>query len=320
VPTSSSARFNTTTGVLAPVGNAIDPETEISRTREAVAGVQHELFANFALGVDYIYRKYDRGLATYTLGYQPGAPGYPLQSIYEGPLQYTDPISGKTGEYYAVKQGAMRPSGAGSITMTNPNYQVYHGVDFTVTKRYSDRWQVNGALTIQTNPQYFPEGITDFTTHTGNPTGQVYQDGISTISKYVVKVNGSYDLPWDIMVAGNFNWFEGATRTLTITGPNNVYGGINAAGAATTISYSTLEFQSRASERFGDTRLLDLGVTKGVTIGGRYKLKFMMDLFNVFNTSNILSYSSNNLSVAANTAPASIIPPRVLRFGLRASF
>ena len=57
-----------------------------------------------------------------------------------------------------MKPGAMRPSGAGSITMTNPNYQIYNGVDFTVTKRYSDKWQINGALTIQDNPQYFPDG------------------------------------------------------------------------------------------------------------------------------------------------------------------
>ncbi len=55
----------------------------------------------------------------------------------------------------------MRPSGAGSITMTNPNYQVYNGVDITVTKRYSNKWQLQAALTIQDNPQYFPEGAVD---------------------------------------------------------------------------------------------------------------------------------------------------------------
>ena len=78
----------------------------------------------------------------------------------------------------------MRPSGAGSITMTNPNYQIYNGVDITVTKRYCDKWQLNGALTIQDNPQYFPEGSTSI-----SPIrrAQVYQDGISTIAKYVFK-------------------------------------------------------------------------------------------------------------------------------------
>jgi hypothetical protein len=41
--------------------------------------------------------------------------------------------------------------------MTNPNFQVYHGVDFTATKRYSNRWQMQAALTLQTNP-HFPKG------------------------------------------------------------------------------------------------------------------------------------------------------------------
>jgi Carboxypeptidase regulatory-like domain len=317
VPTSSSARFNTTTGVFAPAGNSVDPDTQIARTREAVVGVQHELIRNLAIGVDYIYRKYDRGLATYTLGYQPGAPGYPLSQIYTGPLSYTDPVSGNTGEYFVVAQGAMRPSGAGSITMTDPNYQIYNGVDFTVTKRYSDRWQLNGALTVQSNPQYFPDGSVTFV----NPTGRTYREGVSTLSKYVLKLSGSYDLPWGITAAGNFNMFEGATRTLLINGPGNVYGGVNAAGADTTISYTELEFQSRAGARFGDTKMLDLGLQKSVSLGSdRYKLKLLVDLFNVFNTSNILGYSGDNISLPSSTQPSSIIPPRVLRFGVRANF
>ena len=93
----------------------------------------------------------------------------------------------------------------------------------------------------------------------------VYQDGVSTIAKYVFKLNGSYDLPWGIMVAGNFNMFQGATRTLTINGPGNVYGGINAAGAATDDQLHDAGVpESRDGFRFGDTRMLDLGVQKAL--------------------------------------------------------
>ena len=46
----------------------------------------------------------------------------------------------------------------------------------------------------------------------------------------------------------------------------------------------------------------------------------MLDLFNVFNVSEVLTYSSNNVSLPASTAPASIIPPRVLRIGVRPKF
>ena len=54
-----------------------------------------------------------------------------------------------------------------------------------------------------------------------------------------------------------------------------------------------------------------VGVTKSFTPSDRVRLKLMMDLFNVFNTSNILTYASGNVSQANSTAPASIIPPRV---------
>jgi hypothetical protein len=303
--------------VLTAAGNAVDPDTKIARTREAVAGIQHELMDNLAIGVDYIYRKYDRGLAVYTIGYQPGAPGYPLSNIYTGPVKFTD-AAGRVAEYYEVKPGGMRPSGLGNITMTDPNYQVYNGVDITVTKRYSNKWQMSGALTIQNNPNYFPEGSVDFI----NPTGRTYREGVSTISKYVLKLSGSYDLPFGIMFAGNFNMFQGGARTLTITGPNNAYGGVNAAGAATTINYATLEFQPRDTFRFEDTKMLDLGVTKSFSFGGndRFRLKLMADLFNVFNINTVLSYSGNNVSLATATAPASIVPPRVLRIGARLMF
>ena len=81
-PTTTNARFQN--GVLQPAGNNVDPSAEIGRTREAIVGMQHELISNLAVGVDYIYRKYDKGTATYTHGYQPGAPGFPLSQIYWG--------------------------------------------------------------------------------------------------------------------------------------------------------------------------------------------------------------------------------------------
>ncbi len=74
-------------------------------------------------------------------------------------MTYTDPTSGNTGEYYVVRQGAMRPSATGTITVTNPNYQVYHGVDITLTKRYRDRWQLAGGADNSGQPSVLPSGV-----------------------------------------------------------------------------------------------------------------------------------------------------------------
>ena len=308
-PSTSSDRFQN--GVLLPAGNIVDPSAKIRRTREAVVGLQHELISNLAVGVDFIYRKYDRGTTTYTIGYTPG-PGYDaLRALYQ-PATYTDPVTGLNAKYYFVCDGCSRPSGVGNVTLTNPNYQTYTGVDLTMNKRFSNRWQGAVALTIQDNPQFFPYGTATYI----DPTGQELSDGLSTISKYLFKAQGSYTLPWDINFSGNFNWNQGATRTLSINGPGAVPGGTTG-----TITRNTLQQAADDAVRFEDAVLLDIGVQKVFKFrSGKNRLKLMMDGFNMFNNNSIQSYVSGNQSVAGFTQPASVVPPRVFRFGASIQF
>ena len=314
-PTATTSRFNPATGQVTAAGNTVDPSAKIGRTREIVAGVQHELIANLAIGADYIYRKYDLGTAAFSVGYQPGS-GNNLASLYNPTVQtYTDPVTGLSAPYYITCTGCVRPAGLASITMTNPAYQVYHGVDLTLTKRFSNRWQANIAVTLQTNPSYLPDY-----TYT-NPTGIAFSDGKSTNARYLIKASGAYQLPFDIMLAGNLNINDGATRILSINGPGSVYGGVTSTGAASTISYSTLAFENAGNTRFKPTQLLDLSAQKVFNFrGGKNRVKLMFDAFNVFNTNTILGYSSNNRSTSSFTSPSSIVPPRVFRIGAQINF
>jgi hypothetical protein len=276
---------------------------------------------NLALGVDYIYRRYDNGTATFTLGYEPGGPNFPASNLYVGPLTYTDPETGISVPYYAICQGCSRPSGVGDVTTTSPNYGDYHGVDLTLNKRYSDRWQANVALTLQQRKDYQPFGA-----FRGNPTGIEFTEGISDLPSYLLKVNGSYDLPWGITAAGNFIMNQGNYRVMRIDGPQDVYGGLNAAGNVTTFDYGTgnngLEFRPRdQNERFAPVKLLDLSLQKQFNIGGeRYRVKMMFDVFNVLNENVILGYSSNNLNSSVVDRVSSIVPPRVFRIGATINF
>ncbi len=310
-PTSSSSRFDPTTGIFTAAGNTIDPSTKIARTREVVVGAQHELINNLALGVDYIYRKYDRGTTNYTIGFTPG-PGYDsLRALYV-PATYTNPVTGVSATYYYIPNGS-RPSGIGNTTLTNPNYQIYNGVDITMTKRFSNRWQGAVALTVQDNPSFFPYGTATYI----NPYGQDLNDGVSTISKYVLKAQGSYAFKGDINVSANFNFNQGATRTLSINGPGAVPGGTTG-----TLSYTTLNYVDADSYRFDSAALLDLNVQKILKLrGGKNRIKAALDVFNVTNDNTILSYSGNNLSIPATyNSPASLVPPRVFRFDLSVEF
>jgi Carboxypeptidase regulatory-like domain len=329
VPTVSNSRFNLATGVFAPAGNIVDSSAKIGRTREAIVGMQHELIPNLAVAVDFIYRKYDRGTTNYTIGYQPGGPNGSLTNLYvKAALPYSDPVTGKSAPYYVICDGCVRPSGLGNITVTNPNWQIYKGVDITATKRFSNKWQMQTALTVQTNPSYFPANSPDFV----NPTGREFRDGFSSIGRYIYKALGSYQFPWDIQASANFNWLDGAAGHPTasastpndrsINGPGAVYGGVTAAGAATTISYGTLTFEPRGTERVQSVKLLDLGLQKSFRFrGGKNRVKLSADGFNLFNTNAIQAFSSANLSLPATyNSPSTIVPPRVFRFGASVNF
>jgi len=315
-PTSSSSRFNEITGIFSPSGNTVDPSAKIGRTREFITGLQHELIPNLAVGAEYVYRKYDRGTSNFGIGYEPGAPGYPLSQLYVGPSYYTDAVTGITAPYYTVCQGCTRPSGLGNITLTNPNYQVYHGLVTTVNKRFSNKWQMNGSLTWQTNPGYTPWGPGVASQTVTDPTGIEFTNGISNIARYLFKLNGSYVTVWDIQVSGNFNWNDGANRTRSINGPGAVYGGTTG-----TITKNTLAFENTGSYRLDAVKLLDLGFQKSFAFsGGRYRIKGMFDIFNIFNVNDVQGWNSGNLSSSNFLVPTSIVPPRVMRVGAQITF
>jgi hypothetical protein len=309
IGSSSSSRF--VNGVLTPAGNIVDPSAKLGRTREAIVGMQHELISNLAVGVDFIYRKYDRGTTDYVIGFQPGAGYDALRAIYQ-PATYVDPVTGLSAKYYTVCEGCSRPSGIGNITLTNPNYQVYKGIDLTATKRFSNRWQMAVAVTIQDNPNFFPAGSSTFV----DPTGFEFRHGVSTISRYLFKAQGSYTLPWDVNLSANFNMNEGDTRTLTINGP-----GATPGGTTGTITRNTLEFTSRNEFRFEPVKLLDMGVQKIFKFrGGKNRIKLMLDGFNILNEATIQGYVSGNKSLAGFTQPNNIVAPRVFRLGASLNF
>ncbi len=318
-PAVSTSLYDLETGIRTAVGSNVDKSAKIGRTREVTLGIQRELVGNLAVGADFIYRRYDHGTANFVIGYQPGASGFPLSSIYEAATPHVDPVTGNSATYYVVKQGLSRPQGIGNIVMTRTNHESYKGVDLTLNKRYSDKWQANLAVTIQTRNDYEAPG--SFT----NPTAVDLADGTNGIARYLIKFNGSYDLPWGIMASTNLNINDGGIRTLTIDGPGQVYGGVNPNnGNPTTITYNTLQFQKRGTTRFERQAIWDIGVHKTFTFrGGQNRLKIMLDGFNILNNDLILGYGSNNISALGTTANpikpsdriSSILPPRIFRIG-----
>ena len=192
-------------------------------------------------------------------------------------------------------------------------------MDFTLNKRYSDKWQFNVAFTIQKELNYRPEG--SFT----NPTGVEYLEGHNQNSRFIFKLNGSYDLPWGIMASTNLNINDGDNRTMSIAGPGRIFNGVGSG----TSNRSTMEFQPRGTTRLERTKLWDVGLNKTFTFrGGQNRVKFTVDGFNILNSAPVLRFTSNNLSRLGSTAnpilPSdrirTILAPRIFRAGVAIFF
>ena len=55
-----------------------------------------------------------------------------------------------------------------------------------------------------------------------SPTGFEFSNGVLSGGRYVVKVNGSVNLPWGLRSGANFQSQDGGVRNSTINGPGQV--------------------------------------------------------------------------------------------------
>src|SRR5262249_30210814 len=139
---------------------------------------------------------------------------------------------------------------------------------------FSNRWQMNTSVTMQTNPAYSPLG--SYT----NPTGVEFSNGRSTLARYIFKMSGMVQLPMGINASANLNINDGPNRTLTINGPGAVFNGLN----QSTLNVTSLEFQPRGTTRLAPTKLLDVEISKVIAFrGGRNRVTLTLDAFNIFN-------------------------------------
>jgi hypothetical protein len=299
----------------------VDSNLKNERTTEFTAGIEHELLPNFAVGVNYIRRTYDRFRSDIRIGETKdmwiAREWTDADFIAEG-----EPAPGSLGLpstgwiYYEFNPNLVRPV---DITLTqNVNEErTYDGVDFTVTKRFSDRWSMNAAITVQKRIED-PDFCFDCTN-----LDKTF--GINDITKYIVKLNGSYALPGGWNASANLQMAEGANRNVVIDGPPSGYrsGGISpTTGNPLFLGGNATDFTvySFGSEREPLEHLLDAQVTKSFDLrGGRNRLNLVLSVFNVLNANTVRGYR-NNQSLSNFGEVTSILSPRVARIQAAISF
>ena len=236
----------------------------------------------------------------------------------------TIPTSAYTQQSVTVPGSPTGPGGSVSFFNLNPAYfgaafvgnlyanqdildTDYNGVEFTLAKRFSGRWQMLAGLTLGSNRGGAVSGDLNDPNNSQNfPDGVVGPD-----SKYALRLSGSYRFPGDLNLAmsliSNGGYAYQSTYSITRT-----------AFPALTRASQVVRLSERGDERLPNVTLLDLRLSRAFKIGRGRSINPQFDVFNVTNASTFLNVNPGVGSVYR--VPTEILAPRIVRFGLAVMF
>ena len=206
---------------------------------------------------------------------------------------------GTTITYYEYASALSGLASSDTMMINDPRSQDYKTFEIGGIKRMNAGWQANVSFAITKLNQPF----TDLQAYNPNSEINTAQD----LWEYTAKFSGAYTLPYDIMLAGNYERRQGGpqARQVQFTG-----------GA--TIRSIVVNVEPVGSIRLPNTNLVDFRLAKRLSMGQNRSLEARFDFFNVFNA-NFLT--SRNLRAGRDyLLPQGIILPRILQAGVTYSF
>jgi len=309
-----SANYNPANPANVTSANRVDPNLKNDVVSEVIAGLDHELMDNFGIGVAYIHRRIGRFTFNVPEGLTPEQ--FTPVSFTANCGNQTCEQSSYTGTYYTL--GAPLP---GTRVETNQDFRrIFHGLEFTARKRMSNRWMLNGSLTLSSATYNAPpSGYAD--TVAGDifglvalpldPTNRQFIEGEQALingTRWVAKLAGMYQLPWGINLGGTLNARQGFPFIPNILSPNRPNG----------LGTIRVMVEPYATSRYDNLVLADLKADKRFTIN-RLHINASVDVFNVTNANIVLARVTTQNAANANRV-TEVTGPRVVRFGLRFNF
>ena len=318
----------------------IDTDTwKPSQTHELFASIEHEIRQDFGVSLSFTWNRmgrYSWDRPYYPLEFYPTLSDHvrskdDYETLRNVPSTLVDPVTGKTydpGEaagrpWYVLKAGpeTLPTSYSKAEMMDSTRYDVFWGFDLVLNKRLSDKWMMNGSFTYQMQRAYFGDngynvganGYTDPTNlwvYEGQILGYYRERQGSYLrqgfSRWMLKLTGLYQLPFDINVSGTLSAHEG------------YYVGTSFGILDRTLPNSRSNSNTMYTSSFDNWTHLDdiwqvsLKVEKAFRLGDASRMYFSIDLFNVLNLQTILGRYDLSLGTFrySGTAPISRTPPK----------
>jgi len=305
-------------------------------TDEVIVGIEHELFKDFKLGVQFV-RKWTRNIVEdidMNNGYDPNARDD--KGLIWLPYEVVDPgwdgVFGtdddQTITIYGLREDRPVPSWMG----TNPPEakRDYKALIITFDKRMSNNWQLKGSIVYSSfkgnaeatyDPTEGESGMFD------NPNVMINSYGPLWFDRPLqIKLMGTYVLPYGFIVSAYFQHMSGTPWERSLS---RVYFPDD---APVQQSYVSINAEPPGSRRNPPMTNLDIRVEKNFSLKDYGKLSVYVDIFNVGGRSRVyMNQDPNGWLWYFDTPPRyelddtyglinSVSGVRSIRLGLRWSF
>ena len=277
-------------------------------------GIERELFKDTSLSISYINRRWKSILNTYDLLGQ-----YETETVYD---PYNDnPYTVYNQTNVGERQLKIANIKKGDPWIAEDPYRQYSGVEVLFNKRFSHRWQLLASYVWSKCTGTIDTGFADdigWGGSTYNPNFWINRDGhVTTDPTHMVKLQGSYVLPLDIHFNAYFFYRTGNTYT-------------RRARFRLDQGRETIYTEAAGSRRYPSRSNLDLRIEKTFTIAEKYRIGFMIDIFNVFNADTITSWGNrteydwyediSDYTTSDGHQVYGLVNPRAMRLGIRFFF
>jgi hypothetical protein len=283
---------------------------------EFSVGVDHSLTNDLGLSVTYHHRRHPYGLGNINLA-RPSTGYTPVDRQFTNPSGQVETVT-----VYSLDPALLRVSQQ-SITSSEVLNSSYDGVNVSVNKRFSDRWQILGGMAFSNNKGFYHSGILTSSANNGfdlnNPNSYIGREdsAIFTDVPFQLNLAGSYLMPKDVLLAVKYTARSGIPleRQLAVRGLTQT---------------ETVFVAPRGEDRTEFVAaFVDVRVSKRFQLSERTRFEASLDLFNLLNSNSILN---QNVSVGSSTGPtlaplstswgrpSLLLTPRIIRVGVKLSF
>jgi hypothetical protein len=315
----SGGGFNTANPTAVTSANRIDPDFRAPSSMGFIVGLDRELIPDLALQVNYTY------------GRVTNHPMFPFIGVTTADWEPIAPLVGTTSDGISYNIPLFQPNAAivaangGGRFLTNfDGYSTtFNGVEVAINKRLSNRWQMRLAAAYNNPQEHYEDGMVPVSEN-GSPTrsdifpltngGQWTQRSAGSGSgdvfvnqRWNFNVNGVYQLPLDIEVAGNLFGKQGTPY------PYYINSSLGREGTTRILVTETVD-----AIRFDNLWNLDLRAAKNFRFG-RGSVQVIADVFNVMNSNTEITRERNAGSTNFRVL-GSNLSPRIARFGVRVNF